>query len=103
MIENLFKKSFQASDHSKTVLEHFQDHYIDWMQACGRKGRCTTCKMIVKEGLENFGPLTAVEVNYRQQGGLLHNERLACQARISGDVCVLVPREYQLPHMRYSD
>jgi 2Fe-2S ferredoxin len=103
MIENLFKKTLQATDYSKTLLEHFQDHYIDWMQACGRKGRCTTCKVIVKEGMEHFSPLTAAERKYRQQAVLQPDERLACQASISGDVCLFAPREYQLPHIEYSD
>jgi ferredoxin len=39
MIENLFKKTLEATDYSKTLLGHFEDHSIDWMQACGRKGR----------------------------------------------------------------
>ena len=103
VIENLFEKTLQASDYNKTVLEHFQDHYIDWMQACGRKGRCTTCKMIVKEGRENFGELTQAEMRYRQQGALKSDERLSCQSRITGDVRIVAPPEYQLPHLRYSD
>ena len=103
MIENLFKKTLYASDYSKNLLEHFQDHRIDWMQACGRKGRCTTCKVIVKAGMDHFRGLTAAELKYRREGALQPTERLACQARISGDVCILAPPEYQLPHMRYSD
>ena len=50
MIENLCKRTLQAPDYSKTLLEHSQDDGIDWMQACGRKGRCTTCIAIGKSG-----------------------------------------------------
>jgi len=103
MIENLFKKTIEANDHSKTLLKHFQDHHIDWMYACGGKGRCTTCKVIVKEGKKHFQSLTEAEKYYTREGALKHNERLACQAKIRGDVCLIVPKEYQLPHVDYSD
>jgi 2Fe-2S ferredoxin len=103
MIENLFKKTIDAADHSKTLLQHFQDHHIDWMHACGAKGRCTTCKVIIKEGGENFEPLTHAEQGYMQQGALKPQERLACQAKINGDVSLIAPEEYQLPHVVYSD
>ena len=103
MIENLYKKTILANDHSKTLLKHFQDHHIDWMQACGGKGRCTTCKVIVKEGELHFQRLTPAEKKYREEGALKPHERLACQAIINGDVCLIAPREYHLPHMNYSD
>jgi 2Fe-2S ferredoxin len=103
MIENLFKKTIDAADHSKTLLQHFQDHHIDWMQACGAKGRCTTCKVIIKEGDKNFEPLTRAEQRYMEQGALAPKERLACQAKIKGDVSLLAPEEYQLPHVVYSN
>ena len=102
MIENLFKKTLEVADLSKTLLEHFQDHRIDWMHACGGKGRCTTCKVIITQGQQNFVALTPAELRYRQQGALSDNERLSCQARIAGDVCIIVPEECQFPHIRYS-
>jgi 2Fe-2S ferredoxin len=103
MIENLFKKSFVVNDDSKTLLEHFHANNIDWMHACGAKGRCTTCKVIVKAGYDYFVAETPAERKYRQEGALKIHERLACQAKITGDVTLLAPREYQLPHLRYSD
>jgi ferredoxin, 2Fe-2S len=103
MIENLFKKTIQAVDHTKTLLEHFQDHGIDWMHACGAKGRCTTCKALIIRGAGNLTRRTGPESKYHLQGALRANERLACQAKVAGDVCIAAPREYQLPHVRYSD
>ena len=103
MIENLFKKTILAGDHTKTLLNHFQDNHLDWMQACGGKGRCTTCKVIVLEGAEFLEKPTKAELRYRQEGALGPGERLACQSKTRGDLRILVPREYQLPHMRYSD
>jgi 2Fe-2S ferredoxin len=103
MIENLFKKTLRVNDLSRTLLQHFHDHHIDWMHSCGGKGRCTTCKVIVKGGLDQFRPATDAEEKYRKEGALNDDERLACQAKITGDIVVAAPAEYQLPHMRYSD
>lgn len=103
MIENLFKKVLPVTDLSKTLLQHFHDHHIDWMHACGAKGRCTTCKVIIHSGKEHFQPMTEAEQKYCREGALQPLERLACQAKITGDVSLSAPEEYQLPHVRYSD
>ncbi|HEX8037793.1 MAG TPA: 2Fe-2S iron-sulfur cluster-binding protein [Chryseosolibacter sp.] len=103
MIENLFKKTLEAADHSKTLLQHFHDHGMDWMHACGGKGRCTTCRVIVRDGADHFQPMTVAEHTYRRMGALAADERLACQARIRGDVSLMVPEECKLPHVIYSD
>ena len=71
------------------------------MHACGGKGRCTTCKVIVVNGFENFSDVTPAEVRYHQLGALGDTERLSCQTRISGDVSIAVPDEYKLPHVQY--
>src|SRR5690606_34288021 len=103
MIENLFKKTLEVSDLSRTLLSHLHAQGVDWMHACGGKGRCTTCKAIIVEGEAQFAPLTDAEKKYAGMGALHTGERLACQARINGDVVIAVPAEYQLPHLRYSD
>lgn len=102
-IENLFRKTLEVSDQNKTILQHFHDNHIDWMHACGAKGRCTTCKIEVKAGLESLGQLSEAEKKYFQQNLLKSNERLSCQVKISGDVIVCAPHEYKLPHIHYSD
>lgn len=102
MIENLFEKTIVVHDFDLPLLKHFQDCGIDWMHACGGKGRCTTCRVVVLEGAENFQPLTSAEEKYVRMGALLPGERLTCQARISGDVRLQVPAECQLPHITYS-
>ena len=103
MIENLFKKTLQVTDLSKTLLQHLHDHHIDWMHSCGGKGRCTTCKVIIKEGLDQLSTATDAEEKYRKEGALNGCDRLACQTKITGDIVVAVPSEYRLPHMRYSE
>lgn len=102
VIQNLKKKSLAVSDLSKPVLFHLQQNYIDWMHACGGKGRCTTCKAKILAGLENLAPMTEAEERYAAKGLLKSDERLMCQAKITGDVTIEVLTENQLPHMTYS-
>lgn len=103
VITNWSEKNLEVKDLSRTLLQHFQDHRLDWMHACGGKGRCTTCKAIVISGLENFEPVTPPEERFRQMGALSNNERLCCQSRITGDVILRVPEAYKLPHINYSE
>ena len=81
VIENLAQKQLSDVDPSKSILTVVQSHFIDWMHACGGKGRCTTCKVIVVEGMDQLSRLTPAELKYRSLGQLAENERLACQTR----------------------
>ncbi len=85
-----------------TLLAALQAAGHDWMHACGAKGRCTTCRLQVRTGLENLSPPTDAELRYRAAGRLLPTERLTCQARLpDGDVAGRVPEATQLPHVQY--
>jgi len=87
----------------QTLLRAIQGQGIDWMHACGGKGRCTTCRIVVQQGLANFGPLTAAEIRYRDNGRLKDNERLTCQCTLAhGNAIGKVPNQTKLPHMKYS-
>jgi ferredoxin, 2Fe-2S len=101
VIVNWSEKKLDVTDLSKTLLRHFHDHGLDWMHACGGKGRCTTCKARIVMGYENLEPLTPAEQKYRQLGALAENERLSCQTRLTADISLKVPEEYKLPHIRY--
>ncbi|MBT1704560.1 2Fe-2S iron-sulfur cluster-binding protein [Chryseosolibacter indicus] len=103
LIRNLFGKMIEVQDRSRTLLQHFHDNRIDWMHACGGKGRCTSCKVIVEQGMENLGDLSVPEQRYRQNNGLKSNERLSCQSKPIGDIVVSAPAFYKLPHVAYSD
>ncbi|MBD2769543.1 (2Fe-2S)-binding protein [Hymenobacter sp. BT664] len=85
-----------------TLLAALQAADHDWMHACGAKGRCTTCRLQVRKGMENLSPLSAAELRYRAAGRLLDHERLTCQARLlAGEVTGSVPEATQLPHVQY--
>jgi ferredoxin, 2Fe-2S len=102
VIENLAQKELSDVDSSKSILNVLQSHFIDWMHACGGKGRCTTCKMIVVEGMGQLSPLTPAEIKYRSLGQLAENERMACQARALGSCMIRVPEDSKMPHMDYT-
>ncbi len=102
VIENLAQKVLIAEEPDKTALHHFHSHRIDWMHACGGKGRCTTCKMIVLQGMDNIEELTPAELKYREERQLKDNERLACQSKITGAITIRVPEESKLPHLKYT-
>ncbi|HEY3429799.1 MAG TPA: 2Fe-2S iron-sulfur cluster-binding protein [Cyclobacteriaceae bacterium] len=103
VIKNLAEKTLEVQDFSKTLLQHVQQAGLDWMQACGGKGRCTTCRAIILEGFENLEPKTAAELRYEGLGLLAERERLSCQVKINGNITILVPEDGKLPHMKYSD
>ncbi|MDB5236495.1 MAG: hypothetical protein JWR44_3488 [Hymenobacter sp.] len=85
-----------------TLLAALQAAGHDWMHACGAKGRCTTCRLQVRHGLENLSPPTDAELRYQAAGRLLETERLACQTRlVAGDAAGRVPEATKLPHVRY--
>lgn len=102
IIENLGQKELLVSELNKTALQHFQSHFVDWMHACGGKGRCTTCRMIVLKGGDALGGQTEAEMKYTRDGLLLENERLACQVKIGSDLTIRVPEDSKLPHMKYT-
>ena len=103
VIKNLAEKALEVHDFSRTLLQHVQQSGLDWMHACGGKGRCTTCKAIILEGQENLETKTTAELRYEGLGLLANHERLACQVKVNGDITVLIPEEGKLPHMKYSD
>jgi 2Fe-2S ferredoxin len=101
IIENLGQKEVQVTEPNKPVLRQFQAHFIDYLHECGGKGRCTTCKMKIITGMENLTPLTWAEKKYRDEHLLRDDERLACQVIAKGNLVVSIPRETQLPHVKY--
>jgi 2Fe-2S ferredoxin len=83
-----------AADDDATVMGAAQAHGYYWPTTCGGEGRCTTCACEVVEHAEALSPMGRAEraslVNERGEGVLRTPVRLACQARVRGDVTVTV-------------
>jgi 2Fe-2S ferredoxin len=102
IIENLNNKEISSTDNSKSVLDIIHENGIDWMHACGKNARCTSCKLIVVEGAENLSPIEEAEQKLFDVGKLTDGERVACQAKLHGDIKVRVADKNKFPHMEYS-
>lgn len=80
-----------AQDEGKTILEAARERgvYID--SQCNGKGKCGKCRIRVMEG--KSGPFTREESEFIGQPDRMLGYRLACMARVAGDLTVLVPEE----------
>jgi ferredoxin, 2Fe-2S len=103
VIQNLENLVICSDTTESKVIELIHENGIDWMHACGKKGRCTTCKMIIVEGNENLSEETDRELFYRSLNRLASNERLACQSSLlNGSITIRVAEMNKFPHMKYS-
>ena len=106
LIKNLANTEIETSM-QVSILKNLQLNFVDFMHACGGKGRCVTCKIQILEGENMLSTLTDAENNFKNLNLLKENERLACQTYISDfeeDFLIIsVPKETQLPHLEYLD
>jgi adenylate cyclase len=52
---------------------------IPHYHACGGNGKCSTCRVLIKEGMQNLTPYTEKEKLLRKRMRIPQNVRLACQ------------------------
>lgn len=103
-IQNLGNRTIETENTERKVIELIHENGIDWMHACGKKGRCTTCKMHILAGQEHLSPETQQELQFRALKRLLPNERLACQASIlQGELVLRVPETSKFSHLTYTE
>ena len=76
-----------------TVLEASRFAGIAHTSICGGRGRCSTCRIRVSEGLSKQPPPSPAEQRVLQRVGAAPNVRLACQLRPVHDLSItpLVP------------
>jgi adenylate cyclase len=61
---------------------------IPHMSVCGGRARCSTCRTLVTDGGENLTEPTDAERTLLTRLNADHSIRLACQARLRGDVSI---------------
>lgn len=76
------------SSKEETLLEIAHRAEIPLTHVCQGNGRCSTCRVQIMEGQENVSPPSDAEKLIAVQMGFGEKIRLACQAKISGDVKV---------------
>jgi 2Fe-2S ferredoxin len=82
----------EAED-GQTIMDAAHDDGLYWPTTCGGEGICTTCACTVEDGVEHLEPMGRGELKTLSEdhdskvlaSGKL---RLACQARVHGDVTV---------------
>ena len=65
----------------QTLLEIIRNHSIPHASLCGGRGRCTTCRVRIDEGLAGLEKPSALEQFALDRIGAAPNVRLACQTR----------------------
>ena len=76
----------EVDDHERTILDVSRCAGLPHIAACGGNGRCSTCRVIVLEGLDNVSPRTPAEAKLAAVKGFEDDIRLACQTRVCGPV-----------------
>ncbi|HEY3168612.1 MAG TPA: adenylate/guanylate cyclase domain-containing protein [Candidatus Binatia bacterium] len=71
-----------------SVLEASRFAGFPHASVCGGRGRCSTCRIRVTQGLSNLLPASASEQRVLQRIGAPPNVRLACQLRPAGNISV---------------
>jgi adenylate cyclase len=69
----------------QTILDASLSAGIPHFHACGGNAECSTCRILVVEGMENLSPVNSSERELRDSVGLPANIRLACQTYVQGE------------------
>jgi adenylate cyclase len=72
-----------------TILEASRLAGIPHASVCGGRGRCSTCRVRVSDGLERLPPASEQERTVLDRVGAPPNVRLACQTRPAADIAVV--------------
>ncbi|MEP4247054.1 adenylate/guanylate cyclase domain-containing protein [Tateyamaria sp.] len=72
----------------QTLLDTSRESGVAHTSLCGGRGRCTTCRVIVEEGLDELPPPSEPERRTLASVGAPPNARLACQMRPQAPVTV---------------
>lgn len=73
-----------------TLLSTLADQKIFIPSACGGKGSCGVCKVVVKDG---GGSMLPTELNHISRGEAREGCRLSCQVKVKGDMKLEIPAE----------
>lgn len=84
-----------------SICEALLDHHIHIEHACDMSCACTTCHVIVREGLASLNASEEEEDDLLDRAwGLQPNSRLSCQAILAQqDVLIEIPK-YSINHAK---
>jgi adenylate cyclase len=72
-----------------TVLETLIENGIPHAAVCGGRARCTTCRIMVTNGIDDLLPADGVEARALKRIGAAPGVRLACQVRPTAHLTIM--------------
>ena len=86
--------SFEAKE-GESILDVAINNDVPLAHACGGFCACTTCHVVVKSGDDHLSAIEDEEEERleRVSVGLTLHSRLGCQAKVHGDVTVVIQNE----------
>jgi uncharacterized 2Fe-2S/4Fe-4S cluster protein (DUF4445 family) len=79
-----------------TILDAALRANVDLASICGGKALCGKCQVIVREGSENLSLMSKEEKKHLTEEKLHMGFRLACKAKVSGDIVVRIPESSRI-------
>lgn len=78
----------------KSICDTLLENHIDIEHACEKSCACTTCHVIVREGLDSLAPAEEKEEDMLDKAwGLEPASRLSCQAKVGdADLTIEIPK-----------
>lgn len=86
------KRLVQPGQDAFTLLDASLEAGIPHTHVCGGNARCSTCRVLITEGLAYCAPRTPAEHELAQRLHLTPEVRLACQTGISGEGTITLRR-----------
>lgn len=68
------------------LIDTLNANKVSISQSCGSNGSCTTCRVLILNGVENCSERTEIESERAKERNFAPNERLACQTIIYGNL-----------------
>ena len=87
-VEFLGEKSVPISE-GETILHASLKAGIPHYHACGGNAKCSTCRVLILEGMKNLSEINAKEGALRKRISLPKNVRLACQTYVTSEPVLL--------------
>lgn len=84
-----------------SICDALLEHGVEIEHACGKVGACTTCHVIVREGVGSLNEASDAEEDMLDRAwGVERHSRLSCQAIVAeADLAVEIPR-YTINHAK---
>lgn len=73
---------------NSTILEATLAAQINHTHACGGKGKCSTCRVSIMDGIEHCEPRNETEQEIADKLSFPKGIRLACQTKINGNISI---------------